>query len=321
MLISDISEDALIAEVTAILPRRADAIVPTGDDCAVLAFTGNTAVSTDLLVEGTHFRCDWGEGKDIGFRAAMQNLADAVAIGAQPISLVIGLGLPRDTKKDWVLDFAQGVKEACVPLGVGVDGGDFVAADKIIVSVTVLGDVHQPILRAGARPGDLVIHSGKLGCARAGYELLQAGYRRNTAEKEFSALITDFLRPTPPLQTALAAVKEGNLHALMDVSDGLIMDGRRLARASRMSINLHNDAFGAAFRRIAKAAGRLGARRAEWIFTGGEDHGFLATISPKAPLPAGFIPIGEVGSADPHGRVYLDGKEFITAGGWDHFHQ
>ncbi|MDP9805684.1 thiamine-monophosphate kinase [Trueperella bonasi] len=317
MLISETTEDILLSEFLPLLPPST-ASVPTGDDCAVLQMRGQTAVSTDMLVEGRHFQKNWSSGADVGFRAAMQNLSDSVAMGASPRSLVISLGLPGDLDVEWVKEFACGLSEACAPLGVGVDGGDVVGSSEIVVAVTVIGDLEgrPPVQRSGAQIGDRVIHAGNLGHGAAGYHVLASGIEIDEA---LAPLVDNFLRPQPPLQTVLAAAKSGSLTAMMDVSDGLIRDGRRLAKASGVWINFEGKNLQPRLRDLAIAAGRLRADRREWLYTGGEDHGFLATIRPDTPLPDGFTDIGEVMGAAMGGRVTLEGMEVAGQGGWDHF--
>ena len=176
--VGDLSEEELLAVITPLLPRGPQTPVGTGDDCAVLSFPDSrTAVSTDVLVEGRHFRTDWSTGRDVGARAAAQNLADAAAMGARPVALVVGLVMPASTPVGWVRDFARGLAQGCEPCGAGVVGGDLSSGDSLIVSVTVLGDLEgrAPVLRSGARPGDAVVHVGTLGRSAAGLALLSAG--------------------------------------------------------------------------------------------------------------------------------------------------
>lgn len=380
MLISDMTEDVLISRILPLLPQARDISVPSGDDSAVLKMRGETTVSIDMLVEGHHFTREWSTGYDVGYRAAMQNLADAVAMGARPVSLVVGMALPEDLEVSWVEDMCRGFADANAELGVGVDGGDFVGGENIAISVTVLGDMEgrAPVLRSGAQPGDQVIHSGNMGCGIAGYELLKSGYGNdgalradaqaagasgtvnaetavdvadpvtaglisaaqssasanpetrgklehwqhpaaNQPNAQFAELIARFLRPQPPLATALQAATDIQLHAMMDVSDGLVRDGRRMAHSSQVWIDLDKKALDAKLGPLAAAAGRLGANRRDWLLTGGEDHGFLAVIGADDPIPAGFTRIGAVRGANQNGRLTMAGKEVAGLGGWDHF--
>ncbi|MDK8602165.1 thiamine-phosphate kinase [Trueperella bernardiae] len=318
MLISHTTEDDLISRFLPLLPRGEGVDVPSGDDCAVLAMAGAAAISTDMLVEGHHFRRDWSGGADIGFRAAMQNLADAVAMGARPRTLVISLGLPGSLEVEWVEDFARGLAEACAPLGVGVDGGDLVGSEAIVIGVTVLGDMEgrAPLRRSDAQIGDRVIHAGNLGHGAAGLALLEAGVDIDAA---VAGLVDDFKRPKPPLDAALAAAMAGGVTAMMDVSDGLVRDARRLAKASGVWIDFDPRSLERKLGPLGRAAGRLHADRREWLLTGGEDHGFIATIRPGVALPEGFIDIGEVMGASNGGRVTVGNREVAGFGGWDHF--
>ncbi|WP_418605630.1 thiamine-phosphate kinase [Georgenia sp. SUBG003] len=193
-MVADLSEDELIASFVPLLPRGRHTLVPSGDDAAVVAAPdGRFCVSTDVLVEDLHFRLDWGDGADVGWRAAAQNLSDIAAMGAEPSSMVVSLVLPPTTSVAWVHDLSRGFAELCGPLGVGVDGGDLSAGTQLVVAVTVHGDLggRRPVLRSGARPGDVVAHAGVLGHAAAGMALLASG-RSGGAD---DGLIGAFLRP------------------------------------------------------------------------------------------------------------------------------
>jgi thiamine-monophosphate kinase len=177
--IDDAGEFGLIARVQARLPLTSpDTLVPAGDDAAVLAAPdGRLAVSTDLLLEGRHFRRDWSSPRDIGHKAAAQNFSDIVAMGGVPTSLLLSMVLPGDLPVAWVEEFAEGVAGECARVGAIVAGGDMVRGDLITISVTVLGTLEgrAPVLRSGARPGDTVAVAGRLGWSAAGLELLLAG--------------------------------------------------------------------------------------------------------------------------------------------------
>lgn len=323
MLISQASEDVLISGFAPYLPKSS-AVVPSGDDSAVLETRGNVAVSVDMLVENRHFKREWSTGYDVGYRAAQQNLADAVAVGAMPVSLVVGMALPGDLEVEWLNDFARGLAAACEPHGVGVDGGDLVAGSEIAISVTVLGDMEgrEPLLRSGALPGHKVVHCGNLGHGIAGFELLSAGFSESDENPKVGALVGNFLRPQPPINEAMEAVRGGSLRSLMDVSDGLVRDTRRIAKASRVWIDLDQKAIEKKMGPLATAAGRLGADRRTWLFTGGEDHGFVGTIPADGEVPDAFAVIGEVLAPDQHGRITISGKDVNQSTlGWDHFSQ
>ncbi|WP_414696425.1 thiamine-phosphate kinase, partial [Pengzhenrongella sp.] len=168
----------MLALIFPLLSPGPATLLGPGDDAAVVAAPdGRVVVSTDVLVEGRHFRRNWSTGADVGWRAAMQNLADIAAMGASPTSLVVTLVAPADLPVSWVTGLAGGLAAACGPHGVGVVGGDLSGGDLIVVSVTVHGDLagRPPVLRSGARAGDVVAHAGVRGWSAAGLALLGAG--------------------------------------------------------------------------------------------------------------------------------------------------
>ncbi|MGO1591603.1 MAG: thiamine-phosphate kinase [Ancrocorticia sp.] len=336
--VRDLTEDDLLSIITPHLPQADGVIVPSGDDSAVIpASDGRYTVSTDMLVEGHHFRRDWSSGADVGWRAATQNLADAVAMGAAPRSIVVSMGLPGDLPASWVESFAIGIAEACGHVGCGVDGGDLVGSELLTISVTVMGDLQrrEPRLRSAAHPGQALIHCGELGRGYAGLELLTRGYTRELGviPPTQTGLIDDFLRPKPPLVQALDACRENRIGAMMDVSDGLIRDARRMAKASNVWIDIESNYLAQHIEDLIPVARRLGLSDPwEWamkaVLTGGEDHGFLATLDRPAErawgphtlaLPEGFSRIGQTREAHTGGFVTVDGKPVDYAGGWDHF--
>ena len=134
-------------------------------------------MSTDLLIEGRHFRRDWSSAADIGVKAAAQNLADIVAMGAAPTALLLGLAVPPDTAVAWVLELVSGLLAECERAGAVLAGGDVTGADAIMLGISAVGDLagRAAVTRSGARPGDVVAISGVAGRSAAGLALLEAG--------------------------------------------------------------------------------------------------------------------------------------------------
>ncbi len=321
--VADLGEDALLAQVFPLLPAGAGTSVGPGDDAAVLAAPdGRVAISTDVLVEGRHFRRDWSSGVDLGRRAAVQNLADIAAMGARPTAIVVGLVIPGDLPARWVLDLARGLAQVCGPHGVGVVGGDLSGGNEIVVSITVLGDLdgRAPVLRSGARPGDVVAHAGVRGRSAAGLALLTAGAH----DAAWEPLVARYLRPVSPLAAGVEAALAG-ASAMLDVSDGLVRDAGRLARASGVVLDLDRpeSVFAQDLAALGPAAAHLGLDAVGWVLTGGEDHGLLATFPAGAVLPEPFDRIGTVhapGGRGSGGDVLISGQPFTAASpGWDHF--
>ena len=308
--IGEIGEDALIALFAPRLPDTDAALLGPGDDAAVVSVDGDLVVSSDVLIEGRHFRTEWSTAADVGWRAAMQNIVDIDAMGAVPTALQVTLAAPGDLDVDWVLGFADGMREACEPHGVGVVGGDLSGASEIAISVTALGETHgvDPVTRADAVVGDVVAVSGPLGAAAAGLAQLDAGVRVD------EDTITLFLRPFPRIGAGLEAALRGAT-ALMDISDGLIRDATRMARASEVGLAI-DSASVPRHLGVAPVAHALGLDPLALALTGGEDHHLLACFPRESAVPSGWTIIGAV--IDDHDGVRVDGS-VPTVFGWDHF--
>ena len=173
------------------------------------ALVGDDLVVTqDALVEGVHFRLDWLDWRELGFRAAAVNLSDLAASSALPVGLLVTLAAPGGTAVADVLAFYEGIAET----GALVIGGDTTAAERVLVSVTALGRSVRVPGRAGARPGDLLVVSGPLGAAGAAFR--------------------DDRYVRPPLRLAEGRALGAVAHAMLDLSDGLAVDAGHLARRS-----------------------------------------------------------------------------------------
>ncbi|GLX07394.1 thiamine-monophosphate kinase [Microbispora sp. NBRC 16548] len=270
-------------------------------------------MSTDLLIEGRHFRRDWSSGYDIGRKAAAQNLSDIVAMGADPTALVVGLGLPADIGADWLDALTDGFRDECDLVGATVAGGDIARSETVVLGVTALGDLggRSPVTRSGARPGDVVAVAGRLGCAAAGLALLGAGVTGGSPD--LVTLLEAHRRPRPPYPCGPRAALLGAT-AMLDVSDGLLQDLGHVADASGVAVELDAAALPVP-EALSAAARELGTDPLEWVLTGGDDHALAATFPPEVRLPPEWTRIGAV----TEGRgVRVDGQTWIK-GGWDHF--
>ncbi len=166
MTVGSTGEFDLIARITARLGAGAACLVGPGDDAAVVtAPDGRVVASTDVLVDGRHFRRDWSSATDIGHRAAAANLADIVAMGATPTALLVCLCCPPDLDAGWTEQLADGLSAEAALVGAAVVGGDVSASPTLTIAVTALGDLAggRPVLRSGARTGDVVAVAGRLG--------------------------------------------------------------------------------------------------------------------------------------------------------------
>lgn len=308
--LADVGEFGLIAELVGLFPQGEQVLVGPGDDAAVLRVrTGHVVVSTDLIVEGRHFRRDWASAEDVGHRAAAQNLSDVNAMGGRATSLTIGLAAPGDLPAQWALDFARGFADECALVGASVVGGDLARADEVVVAVTVLGACTQaPVLRSGAHPGDVLALTGRQGWAAGGLAVLGRGFRSPRV------LVEAYRRPEPPYGAGPAAADAGAT-AMIDVSDGLVADAGHVAEGSQVRIDLRTDSLEVPEPLHAVAAA-LGADPLQFVLGGGDDHALLATFPAEATLPEGWQVIGEVHQGE---GVTVDGTPYDGPVGWSHF--
>ena len=307
--LADVGEFGLIAELAALFPQGEHVLVGPGDDAAVLRVrTGHVVVSTDLLIEGRHFRRDWASAEDVGHRAAAQNLSDINAMGGTAHSLTIGLGAPPDLEAAWALDFARGFAAECDLVGASVVGGDLARASEIVVAVTVIGACTQaPVLRSGAEPGQVLALAGRQGWAAGGLTVLGRGFRSPRV------LVEAYRRPEPPYAAGPAAAAAGAT-AMIDVSDGLVADAGHLADDSGVAIDLRASAFEVPEPLLAVAAA-TGSDPLALVLGGGEDHSLLATFAPGT-VPAGWTEVGTVAEGE---GVTVDGAAYDGPAGWTHY--
>ncbi|MDR2508821.1 MAG: thiamine-phosphate kinase [Candidatus Ancillula sp.] len=332
------SEDDLVAVLrdTFLPTLTGEILLGVGDDCAIIDAHSPYVTSTDLLVEGSHFYTNWLTPEDIARRTFMQNVADILAMGARPVAIVVGLVLPLEdirtpdfsshdsasfvtvSRFEWTLRFANALRDIAIENDVAVVGGDITvgrAAEQcLMLSGTVYGDLdgNAPVLRSGAKAGDILALSGEVGLSNAGYNLLKAGIHTGRIPFEEKA-ISRYKTPLPPFSSAKYARQLG-ANAMLDVSDGLYQDAMRIAKASDVSIELFA-------RENINGINDDSEVSANQYYFGGEDHGLLASFDAKtfseATSTFGFTPIGKV---HVKGDAPVFGSEIDTLEkrGWDH---
>jgi thiamine-monophosphate kinase len=309
--LGELGEAAVLARIFPRLPESAATILGPGDDAAVLrAPDGRFVVTTDTMIHGPDFRLAWSTPHDLGWKAAATNLADIAAMGAQPTALVVAVAAPADTDVAVLEGIADGLRDACERLapGCGVVGGDLSSSATLTIAVTAFGDLQgrDAVLRSGARPGDVLAVSGRLDLAARGLELLferavddtgaPDAARARAVRAEFPAEVDAQLAPAPPLLDGPSAALAGAT-AMLDVSDGLAIDGRRIATASGVRLDIDSAAL-----------------ESPTSLTGGEAHALLATFPAGVALPGGFRVIGRVLEGE---GLSVDGVPYDARGGWD----
>ncbi len=294
--IGSLGESESLKRTIAKLSASDFALVGPGDDAAVIsAPDARFVVTTDTLIENHDFKLNWSSGYDLGWKAIASNLADVAAMGATPTALVVAVTAPPETQVSWLESFADGLREACEQLapGCGVVGGDLAASNQVMVSVAAHGTLEgrDPVLRSGAKVGDVIAVAGTLGKAAAGLALLQS--ENSDAISAYDNLVNIQLRPNPPISSGVTAAIAGAT-AMLDVSDGLAKDASRIAKASNVSIQIDPLMLQGFEAVLEEAARAIGSSESDWVLFGGEDHALLATFPTDAELPREFKPIGVV---------------------------
>ncbi|MFW0184529.1 thiamine-phosphate kinase [Rothia sp. CCM 9418] len=312
-------------------------ILGAGDDSAIFSFNqGLTVMSIDTQTENQDFRTQWvsghqSSGYDVGWKLVTQNIADIVAMRAVPQTLLISLSLPPQTPCQWLQDCAHGVVDALShneAQECTISGGDLGASTEISITVTAVGRcLGEPVRRNNARPADVIAVAGELGTAAAGLALLDSPEFLGVNNPELLDLVYTQKRPSTPLTLGLSAE---NAHSMMDISDGLIRDGQRIAKASKVSMDFSLHLLEKDLKKLLPAAQWLCQHTQkyatstpehlakQWVLYGGENHSMLATFSSSEKLPQGFRAVGTCTIATSTPQLFIN-HEPATEYGWDHF--
>ena len=293
----------LIARIRAGAGVRAAGVrVGIGDDCAVLRVRAGEemVVTTDLLLEGRHFRRDWHTPESAGWRCLARGLSDVAAMGGRPAAAFLSLALPAGFDVAWVDGFLRGFRELGDRFGVELAGGDTAeSATGIVADVVVVGGVKRgrALLRSGARVGDGMYVTGRLGGSALELARLAAGEAMTKRGPQGF--------PEPRVGVGLALARRRGVTACMDLSDGLSSDLRRLCAASGVGVDLD---------RVPVSDGATEAQ----ALSGGEDYELLFTASGRVPKRLAGSEVTRVGTVVNGGGVRLRGEDLL-GGGWEHF--
>ena len=272
-----------------------DGVQGIGDDCAVLPQAGGmeTLVSTDMLLEGTHFlRGDIPAGL-LGWKSAAVNFSDIAAMGGRPAGSFLSLGLPKGLDSDWMDAFLAGYKECSDFCGAPLLGGDTTTSqDGIAINVTVIGQCERgrSRKRSDAVPGDLICVTGPLGDSAAGLQVILQGARGTEAAE---ALVQRHYRPVPRIREGLALASTPGVHAMMDISDGVASDLRHILKASDVGapVRTQDVPLSAELRQVCAQQGWDAVTLA---LTGGEDYELLFTMAPDTEPSVPYYVIGRI---------------------------
>lgn len=320
-LLSALTEDELISRITESLDPSGPISGP-GDDAAVIEIDQRPLLfCTDMLVEGIHFDLEISTPRDVGWKALAVNVSDVAAMGGRPRSAVISIAAPPGTRLDFFDDLYAGLKECASTYGVEISGGDLSSGGQFVINVALIGQLDPgvaPMLRSGARVGDLIYVTGRLGEAALGLSLAT-----RTASPDHP-WVSRHRRPTPRIVEGVAAASAGATAAI-DISDGFLRDLGRLCHSSHLGAEIDLDAVPEPALLPSEAAETLDAgtiRNA--ALSGGDDYELCFTIDPsnrkalEREWPATAAPLTMVGQLIAGGGLRSGGRDLPEAG-WDHF--
>jgi thiamine-monophosphate kinase len=306
-------------------PSKSGLAVAVGDDAALFAPRRGhqTILSCDWFLEGTHFLRDQHPADIVGWKCLARALSDIAAMGGEPRCFLLSLALPPSLAGRWLMGFLAGLLRSSRKLTCPLAGGDTTRQQKILINITVVGEVRAgyALLRSGARPGDILYVSGRLGEADLGLRLLGKGARVNKGNR----LLRKHLCPEPRITLGRWLADRRVATAMMDLSDGLSTDLPRLCAASRVGARVE-----AAKIPAVQVPKRYSGRKIDALdlaLHGGDDYELLFTVRPSniRRLPQTFqgIPLTAIGEIT-RDRVVkladLEGQESsLKPGGWDPF--
>lgn len=285
---------------------------PSGDDCAILEFGGkHLAVSTDVSVEGIHFKTEWLSHAEIGWRATAAALSDLAAVGASPLGVLVALGVPQGAADADCAQLMLGCGLAAQEAGTKVIGGDLSAAPGWTVAVTVLGEVARPVPRNGGHPGDFLYVTGELGGAKAALAAWLDGRTPHEGARQ------RFVRPVPRI--AAGRTLAATATAMLDLSDGLAADAQHLAAASHCGLELEISGLPLG-PGVPDEAMRAGKAPSHFAAEGGEDYELLVALPASAQPPLLDVKLTRVGRlVTGHGVRITHHASPVPIDGFQHF--
>ncbi|MEX2015941.1 MAG: thiamine-phosphate kinase [Candidatus Hydrogenedentales bacterium] len=319
--LGDLGEFGFIDRVAKLISKHPDVIEGVGDDCAVVRAGDHVWLATaDLSIQNIHFRWDKTTPQDLGWKAVSVSLSDIAAMGGVPRFAVATVAARPDMDADALAGVVQGMVAACESAGAALVGGDTTRSDGgLVLDTFVLGEAPggRYITRAGAQPGDIIAVTGWPGRSAAGLHALEHGLE---APDE---LVKAHTRPQARLQAGQWLREQLGVHALIDVSDGIVQDAGHIAERSHCAIDIDNKTL-PIHDLLRDYCGEHGLNANDLALTGGEDYELLVAYAPDAELPDQFsavcnLPLTPIGrcAAGP-AEVRVNGKR-LSRGGYDHF--
>ena len=305
-----ISEEQVIAVLAEVFTSQDPRLIlGIGDDAALVRGSQQQILTTDIAVEGTHFRTDWSSAYEIGRRIAAANIADVLSMNGECDFLLVAATLTGNESIDWIRDLAQGIQDQASEAGAIVVGGDLARSQTLSIAITAIGHTASPIKRSGAAVGDSIYLSSLTGWSAAGLEILSKGLSKSGTVA--ARALNEYRAPTLDVKSDFSQAS-----SMSDVSDAVLIQGAQMAKASGVKFEIHCEEIEAQpeYLELSALASEIGGNVLDWILQGGEDHVLLAT---GVDLPG--IRIGVV--AEGSGVAVLRGGAEIKMApvSWSHF--
>lgn len=333
MKIKDISEFELIKRLTHDnMPNSGNVFASVGDDAAVFSIDPGKAVvlTTDLLIEDIHFIREKMTPADLGYKAIAVNLSDIAAMGARPEHAFVSLGIPGDLDVEYVDSLYTGIKEIANKYKVNILGGDTSSSKNglfINIAMTGVADPDKILYRDAALPGDIIFSTGFLGSSKAGLYLLMNN--KDPEDSKFSELVNTHIRPHPFVEEGLFLSECKEVHAAIDISDGLSSDLTHIAEQSGVGYLLETKLIPVA-ETLNKFCIKFLHDPIEYAVTGGEDYVLVFTVDPEYAADIGKLyrdkfgcdlyRIGEITASKDRLLLLENGSSIpLNSKGWNHF--
>jgi len=333
MKLDDIGEFGLIDRIRpGFSENLPPSIIGIGDDCAVIRTEGEYSllVTTDLLIQDVHFLVERISAFELGYKSLAVNLSDIAAMGGEPESSFLSIGLPREIEIEWLDQFFSGIRDLAGSTGTSVAGGDTThSGNGVIINFAVIGKARPDRIkyRSTAEPGDLICVTGNLGDSGGGLIALLADMDENSSAV-LKALVMSHHMPRPHLEEGKFLASEEGVHAMLDLSDGVDSDIRRVMESSGTGAEIEIEKLPVSSE-LKDAGSRYGWDIYELAAAGGEDYCLMCTLAReeyesinsrfRKAFDRDLHEIGRItGSGD---LEYMDKKDTVKLSrrGWDHF--
>ncbi len=283
--ISNIGEFGLIDYIkknNTIAKKQHNVCLDIGDDCFVFNSFKNSkyVVTTDILIEGTHFKREYASAKQIANKAVEVNVSDIASMGTvQPLYLLISIGTPKNTEEQYVKDLFNGIKQSCDKYNIHISGGDTVCAKLLTISITIIGITKKEVVtRKGAKNGDLIYVTNSFGDSSAGLNIL-LNKKKNLTKYEKN-LINKHLVPQARLNLANMICKKLNITSMTDSSDGLNKSVELLTTENKKGAEILLEQIPLS-KDLIKYTNDDFNKKYNYALFGGEDFELVFTINPK----------------------------------------